>query len=154
MIKEYSPDATAYAVRCSPSALRDWRRHGFLKSLSERLGKGHLFSLSDVARIAVAAFLARNGATLQDAFAIVSGIRGGVIDSTIATLRDGRSASDYFLTFTVNPDTSWPTAITGAPVAKIAFDEEPVATLQVNVTKFLATVLARLQTAEAGEDAA
>src|ERR1700738_944317 len=83
MLTEYSPHATAYAARCKPDTLRDWRRLGFFKGLGERKGKGHLFTLSDVARIVVAAFIARNGASLREAFEIV-GERGRTIDAVAA----------------------------------------------------------------------
>src|ERR1700674_1538386 len=119
MLTEYSPHATAYAARCKPDTLRDWRRLGFFKGLGERKGKGHLFTLSDVARIAVAAFIARNGAILREAFEIV-GERGWTIDAVAATERNAPGAgNDYYLSFVVNPDCSFPESITAAPVSTI-----------------------------------
>jgi len=148
MLREYSPDATAYAARSKPGAFRSWRTQGFLDGLSERKGKGHLFTLSDVARISVAAFIARNGASLRQAFDIVNE-RGGIIDSLVASERDAAGAGqDYVLTFVIDPDTSFPASITGAPISKIRFDDEPVAMLQVNVSGLLRSALDRLATYE------
>lgn len=148
MLTEYSPHAAAYAARCKPDTLRDWRRLGFFKGLGERKGKGHLFTLSDVARIAVAAFVARNGATLREAFEIV-GQRGGMIDTVVASERNATGASnDYYLSFVVNPDCSFPESITGAPISNIQFDTEPTAVLQVNVSKLIRLALERLVTYE------
>lgn len=148
MIKEFSPHATAYAVRCKPDALRDWRRQGFLDGLSERKGKGHLFTVSDVARIAVAAFIARNGASLRQAFDIVSQ-RCGTIDSVAAVERDAPGTSqDYVLTFVVDPDTSFPASITGAPIENIEFDSPPVGALQINVSRLVRSAMERLATYE------
>lgn len=148
MIKEFSPHATAYAVRCKPDALRDWRRQGFLDGLSERKGKGHLFTVSDVARIAVAAFIARNGASLRQAFDIVNQ-RGGIIDSLAAVERDAPGTSqDYVLTFVVDPDTSFPASITGAPISLIEFDLPPVGALQINVSRLVRSAMERLATHE------
>ena len=151
MLREYPPHPTAYAVRCKPDALRDWRRKGHFDDLGERKGKGHLFTLSDVARIAVAAFIARNGASLSEAFNIVRE-RGGLIDSVVAAERTAPGAKgDYFLTFVVDPDVSFPASITSAPVVKIEFDPDPVGVLQVNVSKLVRSVLDRL---DAFEDSA
>lgn len=148
MIREFSPHATAYAVHCKPDALRDWRRQGFLGGLSERKGKGHLFTVSDVARIALAAFIARNGASLRQAFEIVNR-RGGIIDSLAAVERDTPGArQDYVLTFVVDPDAGFPASITGAPIANIAFDSEPIGALQINVSLLVRSALARLATYE------
>src|SRR5438309_6681323 len=105
MLIEYSPHATAYAARCKPDNLRDWRRLGFFKGLGERKGKGHLFTLSDVARIVVAAFIARNGASLREAFEIVAE-RGRNIDAVVAGERNAPGANDYYLSFVINPDCS------------------------------------------------
>ena len=149
MLREYSPDATAYAARAKPGALRSWRTHGFLDGLSERKGKGHLFTKSDVARIAVAAFIARNGASFRQAFDIVND-RGGIIDSLVAAPRNASGAGrDYVLTFVIDPDTSFPASITGAPISGINFDDEPpVAALQVNVSQLLRSALDRLESYE------
>jgi len=148
MIKEFSPHATAYAVRCKPDALRDWRRQGFLEGLSERKGKGHLFTASDVARIALAAFIARNGASLRQAFEIANQ-RGAIIDSVAATERDTPGAGqDYVLTFVVDPDASFPASITGAPISNIEFDSEPVGALQINVSRLVRSAMERLTTYE------
>lgn len=143
MLKEYSPNATAYAARCKPDTLRDWRRLGFFKGLGERKGKGHLFTLSDVARIGVAAFIARNGASLRSAFEIV-GQRGSLIDAIVAHERTSPGSADQFLTFTVDPDASFPAAITGAPISNIEFAAEPTGVLQVNVSKLVRSALERL----------
>lgn len=146
MLKEYSPNATAYAVRCEAHTLRNWRTQGHLAGLSERKGKGHLFTLSDVARIAVAAFIARSGASLRTAFEIANE-RGALIDAIVAYERDAPgSIGDRFLTFVIEPDISFPASITGAPVAKIEFLAEPTAALQVNVSKLIRSVLERLKT--------
>jgi hypothetical protein len=151
MLTEYSPHATAYAARCKPDTLRDWRRLGFFKGLGERKGKGHLFTLSDVARIVVAAFIARTGASLREAFEIV-GERGRMIDAVVAHERAAPgSGSDYYLSFVVDPDTSFPTSITGAPMSSIQFDREPTAVLQMNVSKLIRSALERLNTYEADE---
>lgn len=148
MLREYSPHATAYAVRCKPDALRDWRRKGHFDDLGERKGKGHLFTLSDVARIAIAAFIARSGATLTEAFKIVRD-RGAIIDSVVAAERGAPGATDdHFLTFAIDPDASFPASITSAPVAKIEFDFDPVGVLQVNVSNLLRSVLDRLSSFE------
>jgi hypothetical protein len=144
-MKEYSPHATAYAVRCEPHSLRTWRTQGHLAGLSERKGKGHLFSLSDVARIAVAAFIARCGASLTEAFKIVRE-RGSMIDSVVGAERTSAGQSDYFLTFVIDPDTSFPASITGAPAPAIAFDTEPTGVLQLNVSKLIRSALERLDT--------
>lgn len=154
MLKEYSPSATAYAARCKPETLRDWRRLGFFKGLSERKGKGHLFTLSDVARITVAAFIARNGASLRTAFEI-AGERGGLIDAIAAHERNAPGSSgEQFLTFVVDPDVSFPASITGAPVSSIAFAEPPTAALQINISKLLRSALDRIETFEKwGDDA-
>ena len=150
-MKEYSPHATAHAARCKPNALRDWRRLGFFKGLGERKGKGHLFTLSDVARIAVAAFIARAGAPLRSAFEIV-GERGALIDAIVAHERDAPgSVGDRFLTFVIEPDCSFPASITGAPVADIGFLVEPTAALQVNVSKLIRSALERLKAYEDSE---
>jgi hypothetical protein len=152
MLTEYSPHATAYAARCKPDTLRDWRRLGFFKGLGERKGKGHLFTLSDVARIAVAAFIARNGASLREAFEIV-GERGRTIDSVAAVERNAAgTGSDYYLSFVVNPDCSFPESITGAPVSAMKFDTEPTGVLQVNVSKLVRSALERLNTHEQWAD--
>ena len=151
MLKEYSPHATAYAARCKPDTLRDWRRLGFFKGLGERKGKGHMFTLSDVARIAVAAFIARTGASLRTAFEIV-GERGGLIDAIAAQERNSpQSAGDRFLTFVIDPDTSFPASITGAPISHVEFLAEPTAALQVNVSKLLRSALDRLSTFDGDE---
>jgi hypothetical protein len=147
MLKEYSPGATAYAARCKPDTLRDWRRLGFFKGLGERKGKGHLFTLSDVARIAVAAFIARNGASLREAFEIVAE-RGRTIDAVAAAECNAAGASNYYLSFVVNPDCSFPESITGAPVSAIQFDTEPTGVLQMNVSKLVRSALERLTTHE------
>ena len=146
MLQEYSPHATAYAARCKPDTLRDWRRMGFFKGLGERKGKGHMFTLSDVARIVVAGFIARNGATLREAFEIASE-RGRVIDAVVFGEHNAPGAgNDYYLSFVVNPDCSFPESITGAPVSNIQFDTEPTAVLQVNVSKLVRSALERLDT--------
>ncbi|WP_194464253.1 hypothetical protein [Bradyrhizobium sp. CCBAU 53340] len=146
MIREFSPQATAYAVRCKPDAIRDWRRLGLLNGLSERKGKGHLFTVSDVARIAVAAFIARNGATLRQAFEIVDR-RGAIIDTVAATERNAPGAGqDYVLTFVVDPDVSFPASITNAPISNIEFDAEPIGALQINVSRLVRSALERLVT--------
>lgn len=173
MLIEYSPHATAYAARCKPDTLRDWRRLGFFKGLGERKGKGHLFTLSDVARIVVAAFIARNGATLREAFEIVAE-RGWIIDAIAARerhapdtadqpradrpAREGAEifmhdslAGDHYLSFVINPDCSFPESITGAPISNIQFDAEPMAILQVNVSKLIRSALERLATHERHE---
>lgn len=152
MLTEYSPHATGYAARCKPDTLRDWRRLGFFKGgLGERKGKGHLFTLSDVARIAVAAFIARNGASLREAFEIV-GERGRTIDAVAGVERNSPgSCTDQYLSFVVNPDCSFPESITGAPVSNIQFDIEPTALLQVNVSKLIRSALERLNTYEAAD---
>lgn len=143
-IVEYSPPVTAYAARCTPTTLRTWRRMGFFKSLGERKGKGHVFTLSDVARIAIAAFIAQNGASLREAFEIVEQ-RGGMIDAVAAAVRDEPgSAADYYLSLTIDPDVSFPASITGADIAHIEFAAKPVAVLQVNVSELLRSVLRRL----------
>jgi hypothetical protein len=152
MLTEYSPHATAYAARCKPDTLRDWRRLGFFKGLGERKGKVHLFTLSDVARIAVAAFIARNGASLREAFEIV-GERGWTIDAVAAGERNAPSAgNDYYLSFVVNPDCSFPESIAGAPASTIQFDTEPTGVLQVNVSKLIRSALERLNTYEQNVD--
>lgn len=145
MLKEYSPGATAYAARCKPDTLRDWRRLGFFKGLGERKGKGHLFTLSDVARIAVAAFISRSGATLRAAFEIV-GQRGRLIDAIVGHERTSPGSADQFLTFSLDPDASFPAAITGAPISNIDFTTEPTGLLQVNVSKLVRSALERLET--------
>jgi hypothetical protein len=151
MLTEYSPHATAYAAHCKPDTLRDWRRLGFFKGLGERKGKGHLFTLSDVARIVVAAFIARNGASLREAYEIV-GERGGMIDAVVAGERNAPGAgNDYYLSFVVDPDTSFPASITGAPISNIQFDIDPTAVLQVNVSKLIRSALERLKTYEENE---
>lgn len=152
MLMEFSPHATAYAVRCKPDTLRDWRRLGFFKGLGERKGKGHLFTLSDVARIAVAAFIARNGASLREAFEIV-GARGGRIDAVVASERHAPGAAeDYYLSFVIDPDMSFPASITGAPVLNIQFSPDPTAVLQVNVSKLIRLMLDRLDFHEKHDD--
>jgi hypothetical protein len=144
MPTEYSPHATAYAARCKPETLRDWRVRGFFNDLGERKGKGHMFTLSDVARIVVAGFIARNGARLREAFEIV-GERGRVIDTVVAGERNAPGAgNDYYLSFVVNPDCSFPESVTNAPVSNIQFDTEPTAVLQVNVSKLIRAALQRL----------
>ncbi|WP_316179660.1 MULTISPECIES: hypothetical protein [unclassified Bradyrhizobium] len=154
MLKEYSPSATAYAAHCKPDTLRDWRRLGFFEGLGERKGKGHLFTLSDVARIAVAAFIARNGAGLRNAFEIV-GRRGGLIDAIAAHERSAPEATDdRFLTFVIEPDTSFPVSITGAPIGHIKFLADPTAALQLNVSKLIRSVLERLDTFDKWDDGA
>jgi len=145
----YSQNATAYAARCKPETLRDWRVRGFFKDLGERKGKGHIFTLSDVARIAVAAFIARNGASLREAFEII-GERGREIDAVVAGERKTLGA-DYYLSFVVNPDCSFPESITNAPVSNIEFDTDPTAVLQMNVSRLLRSVLERLDTYEAND---
>lgn len=148
MLKEYSPNATAYAARCKPETLRDWRRLGFFKGLGERKGKGHMFTLSDVARIVAAAFIAKNGASLRTAFEL-AGQRGGLIDAIVAHERNPSGAvDDQFLTFVVDPDISFPASITGAPISGIEFSTEPTAALQVNLSKLLRSALERLDTYE------
>jgi hypothetical protein len=170
MLIEYSPHATAYAARCKPDTLRDWRRLGFFKGLGERKGKGHLFTLSDVARIVIASFIARNGASLREAFEIV-GARGWIIDALVARERNapggGNSApparqvregvemfaqdswaNEHYFSFVVNPDCSFPESVTGAPISNIQFDVEPMAVLQVNVSKLIRSALERLDTYE------
>jgi hypothetical protein len=148
MPKEYSPHATAYAVRCNPDTLRDWRRMGFFKNLGERKGKGHLFTPSDVARIAVASFIGRSGASLRSAFEIVDE-RGPLIDSVVGAERGALDTrKDYFLTFVIDPDASFPASVTSAPAAKIEFDSEPVGILQVNVSSLVRSVLNRLDSFE------
>jgi hypothetical protein len=148
MLTEYSPHATAYAARCKPDTLRDWRRLGFFKDLGERKGKGHMFTLSDVARIVVAGFIARNGASLGEAFEIV-GERGRTIDAVAAGERSAPGAgNDYYLSFVVNPDCSFPESITGAPLSNIQFDTDPTAVLQVNLSKLIRSALQRLDTYE------
>lgn len=152
MLTEYSPHATAYAARCKPDTLRDWRRLGFFKSLGERKGKGHLFTLSDVARIAVAAFIARNGASLREAFEIV-GERGGRIDAAVAGERNvPGTTEDYYLSFVIDPDMSFPASITGAPVLEIQFSPDPTAVLQVNVSKLIRLMLERLDFYEKNDE--
>lgn len=155
MLTDFSPHATAYAVRCKPATLRDWRRLGFFNGLGERKGKGHLFTFSDVARIAVAAFIARNGASLRQAFEIV-GERGRVIDTVTAFIARNApgSHSDYYLSFVVEPDTSFPSSITGAPVADIQFSGEPTAVLQMNISKLIRSALERLDTYQRPDDGA
>lgn len=141
---EYSPHAVAYAARCKPDTLRDWRRLGFFKGLGERKGKGHLFTLSDAARISIAAFIARNGASLREAFEIVEQ-RGHLIDAIVASERNEPDAgNDQFLSFVADPDISFPASITGAPIDKIDFIEKPTAVLQLNVSQFLRSVIERL----------
>lgn len=148
MLTEYSPHATAFAAGCKPDTLRDWRRLGFFRGLGERKGKGHLFALSDVARIAVAAFIARNGASLREAFEIV-GERGEVIDAVVASERNSPGAgNDYYLSFVIEPDVGFPASITGAPVCNIRFDVDPTAVLQVNVSKLMRSMLGRLNVYE------
>ena len=148
MLREYSPHATAYAARCKPDNLRSWRTQGLFEGLGERKGKGHLFTLADVGRIAVAAFIARNGANLAQAFAIVSE-RGGIIDSLVAAEKNAPGVEpDYVLTFAINPDTSFPASITGAPVSRVEFDGEPIGVLQVNVSRLIRSALERLASYE------
>jgi hypothetical protein len=148
MVTEYSQNATAYAARCKPETLRDWRVRGFFEDLGQRKGKGHMFTLSDVARIAVAAFIARNGSSLREAFEI-AGERGRMIDAIVAGERTAPGAgNDYYLSFVVNPDCSFPDSITGAPVSNIQFDTEPTAVLQVNISKLIRSALRRLDTYE------
>ena len=151
MLKEYSPHATAYAAHCKPATLRDWRRLGFFDGLGGREGKGHLFTLSDVARIAVAAFVARNGASLKQAFEIISE-RGRMIDAVAASERTAPgAANDYYLSFVIDPDIGFPASITGAPVSNIQFDTEPTGILQVNVSKLIRNALGRLEACEGKE---
>jgi len=148
MLKEYSPDATAYAVRCKPGSLRTWRGQGHFEELGERKGKGHLFTAADVGRIALAAFIARNGASLRQAFEIVSE-RGGIIDSVVAAERYAPGVDqDYVLTFVVDPDVSFPASITGAPIARTDFDDAPIGLLQVNVSRLIRSALDRLESYE------
>lgn len=148
MLKTYSPHATAYAVRCKPNALRDWRRHGYLMgALGERRGKGQMFSLSDVARIAVAAFIARAGVKLQNAFDIAAE-QGSTIDKIAAGVRLTVKTSDVFLTFVIDPDLSSPASITGAPISNITFDDEPIGLVQVNLSSLLRSVVGRLESFE------
>lgn len=150
MLREYSPHATAYAVRCKEGVLRAWRSKGLFDGLSERKGKGHLFTLSDVTRIAIAAFIARSGANLSESFEIVRE-RGAVIDSVVAAERSTPGAmGDYFLTFVIDPDVSFPASVTSAPVAKIEFESDPFGVLQVNVSKLSRSVLDRLAAFEDG----
>jgi hypothetical protein len=144
MLTEYSPHATAYAARCKPDTLRDWRRLGF-KGLGKRKGNSHMFTLSDVARIAVAAFIARNGASLREAFEIV-GERGRVIDAVVNGERNAPGSGNHYLSFVVNPDCSFPESITNAPVSNIQFEIDPTAVLQVNVSKLVRSALERLDT--------
>ncbi|UPK25940.1 helix-turn-helix domain-containing protein [Bradyrhizobium sp. 195] len=143
MLKDYSPNAAAHAARCKPDTLRDWRRLGFFNGVGERKGKGHRYTLSDVARVAVAAFIARNGASLRAAFEIV-GQRGKLIDAIVAHERTSPGSADQFLTFTIDLDATFPAAITGAPIANIEFTIAPIGVLQVNVSKLIRSSLERL----------
>ncbi|WP_316190544.1 MerR family transcriptional regulator [Bradyrhizobium sp. SZCCHNS2096] len=149
MLREYSPHATAYAARCKPDTLRDWRRQGLFDDLGERKGKGHLFTLSDVARISVAAFIARNGSSLREAFEIVRD-RGRMIDAVAAAEGNvSGSCPEYVLTFVVHPDVSFPASITSAPVSNVEFATPPFGALQVNVSLLIRSALGRLSTFEA-----
>ena len=154
MQRDYSPHAAAYAARSVPDVLRDWRRKGFLSDIGRRKGKGNVYTLSDVARIAVGAFIARSGANLAEAFQIVHE-RGSLIDSVVAAECDAPGDhADYFLTFVIDPDASFPASITSAPVDKIDFDSDPIGVLQVNVSKLVRSVLDRLAACQGGTESA
>lgn len=107
MLRDISATAACYAARCKPGQLRDWRRHGFLEGIGERDGKGHVFAVAEVARIALASFLARYGFDFRDAFDLVLD-RRDQIDSLVKASRTGKFLTDHVLTFSIDQDVSGP----------------------------------------------
>lgn len=147
MLREHSPHAVAYATRCKPETLRDWRRAGHLEDLGHRDGKGHLFSLLDACRIATAVFLARAGIGLPEAFEIVRK-RGPIIDAEARLrLSPSSAGTDYVLTISFNPDLAgFVAAVSGSTLANVQFDSEVAGALQVNVSSIVRSTLARIET--------
>ncbi len=147
MLKEFSPHATAYAVDCKPDTLRDWRCLGFFTGLGERKGKGHRYTLSDVARIAVASVIARGGSSLKSAFALV-GEMGGLIDAIVASERNApRSTSDQFLTFAFGLGAE--RSVMNVRISDIHLPHKPTAIFEINLSELIRSALTRLDTFEA-----
>lgn len=145
MQRVFSPHAAAYAVRCKSEQLRDWRRHGFLSGIGERDGKGHLFSVTEVARLAIAVFLFKCGFSLRFAFTVVNE-RGNQIDAVAMQISAAVPAGrDYYLTFAINPDLgSEPCAsITSAPLANVALARDTPGALQINVSEIIRSAVDR-----------
>ena len=142
MLRVVSPHATAFAARCKPNDLRDWRRHGYLDGYGERDGKGHRFSLHEVARIAVAVLLARSGASMREAFAIVRE-RSSAIDALAS--QGNKPGSDYVLTLGTDPDIKDRfVSFTSAPIASASFTEPPHVAVQLNISLIIRSALDRV----------
>lgn len=142
MLRVVSPHATAFAARCKPSDLRDWRRHGYLDGCGERDGKGHRFSINEVARIAVAVLLGRSGASMREAFAVVRD-RSSTIDAL--TSRAGVLGDDYVLTLGIDPDVKDRfVSFTSAPIASVSFAEPLHVAVQLNISLIIRSALDRV----------
>lgn len=142
MLRLVSPHATAFAARCKPNDLRDWRRHGYLDGYGERDGKGHRFSLIEVARIAVAVLLARSGASTREAFAVVRE-RSAAIDALAS--QGGMPGSDYILTLGIDPDIKDRfVSFTSSPMAAVSFAEPMHVAIQLNISLIIRSAVDRV----------
>lgn len=146
MLRDISPPAVAYAARCNACDIRHWRSHCMIDGIGERIGKGHLYSSTEAACIAIAAFIARHGIGFREAFRIVGDRRAQIDELVKGQLRSGHcDGSDYVLTFALDPDISnGYRSITGAPIARCALGEDVAGALQVNLSLIIRSVVDRL----------
>jgi hypothetical protein len=140
MVREISPHAAAHAVGVDPAVLRNWRRDDF-HDYGARAGKGYVYSRQEVARLAVAGFIARYGIGLQGAFEIVKD-RASQIDALVTG--DDEIPQDYIITITLNADMDQGySGVTGVAKDRVRFDGPVHGFLEVNISLLAKRALER-----------
>jgi len=153
MLRTFSPHAAAYAARCTPDQIRDWRCRGFLTDYGERLGQGYLYNASDVAVIALAVLLARTGLSLSNAFEIVRECTRVIHGLAVGAA--GMQKDEYVATISFDPDK--PDNFSGvlvAPYARSALfpvnQARPIV-LHIGLSTLVTSIVCRLQASVRGD---
>jgi len=141
MLNAVSAPAAAFAAGCSASTIRALRTKGYIRGFGRRHGKGHVYTPSEVARLAIVNILTRYGISLRRSFDLVAE-RERVIDGLLY-LTTTDNAKRYTLTIAVDPDGRCVLANCDTAQTENTPDDLPV-TIRINATLVLRSAVERM----------